>query len=304
MGEAIATVQEQIYGNNQLKMQLKSAQDAEDKERRRIMKQEQDKIDAMRKEMEREKMAMELERQKKKKEEEERRRRMKQEAEELEHKKKAMRLEKQRKERAAKAERDRQKAEQERLARQKAKEEEARRKELEKRRKLKELEEEKEAEMERQKKKKNHEWDINCKGNGMKVNEQIVNGSNAYETIWLKGIVAEGTNEWKFKIIDAGNVYIGITNEKNEKKKDSYLDTLFYWPYWGFLYDADGKRIETNGKAKKNDIVVMILDLNQNKLKFMKNGKQIGPAMTVKNGSYRAAVSMFASSDSIELLSN
>merc|ERR1712228_113900 len=88
---------------------------------------------------------------------------------------------------------------------QQQKEEETRRKELEKRRKLKELEEEKEAEME-QKKKKNHEWDINCKGNGMKVNEQIVNGSNAYETIWLKGIVAEGTNEWKFKIIDAGNV--------------------------------------------------------------------------------------------------
>merc|ERR1712228_1109404 len=56
--EAIATVQEQIYGNNQLKMQLKAAQDAEDNERRRIMQQEQDKINAMRKEMEREKKAM------------------------------------------------------------------------------------------------------------------------------------------------------------------------------------------------------------------------------------------------------
>merc|ERR1712228_13765 len=121
--EAIATVQEQIYGNNQLKMQLKAAQDAEDNERRRIMQQEQDKINAMRKERERQK---------------------------------------------------------------KKKEEEARRKELEKLRKLKELEEEKEAEMERQRKKNNHEWDVNCKGNEIKVNGQIANGSrNKSRTIWV-----------------------------------------------------------------------------------------------------------------------
>merc|ERR1712228_637433 len=151
--EAVAIFQQQIYGNNQLKMQLKAAQDAEDKERRRIMQQEQDKIDAMRKEMEREKKAFELERQQKKKEDEERRRKIKKEAEELEHKKK--RLEQQRKEREAKA-----------------KKEEARRKKKKKKKKKKELEEEKEAEMERQRKKNNHEWDINCKGNAVKVNGQ------------------------------------------------------------------------------------------------------------------------------------
>merc|ERR1712228_676330 len=245
----------------------------EDKERRRIMQQEQDKIDAMRKEMEREKKAMELERQKKEKEE-------------LEHKKKAMRLEKQRKEREAKA-----------------KEEEARRKELEKRRKLKELEEEKEAEMERQKKKNDHEWDINCKGNGMKVNGQIVNGSDKWGTIWTKGIVSRGSHEWRFKMID-GTARIGITNEKNEKKKDSYLKTLFYNTCYGSFRDADGKFTETNEKAKNNDIVSMKLDLDSNKLKFLLNGKQIGNPMSVKNGSYRAAVSLLRAADSVELLSN
>merc|ERR1712228_140810 len=81
------------------------------------------------------------------------------------------------------------------------KEEEARRKELEKRRKLKELEEEKEAEMERQRKKNNHEWDINCKGDYLKVNGQIVTGSAA-GSIWIKGIVSEATHEWKFKTLN------------------------------------------------------------------------------------------------------
>merc|ERR1712228_876739 len=206
-----------------------------------------------------------------------------------------MKQEKQRKEREAKAKRDRQKA----------KEEEARRKELEKRRKLIELEEEKEAEMERQKKKNNHEWDVNCKGNGIKVNEKIVTGSNNghYERIWTKGIVSNGSNEWKFKIInDYGSVYIGITNEKNEKKKNSSLETLFYYTYGGYLYDADGKETKTNGKAKNNDIVVMKLDLEKNSLTFLLNGKQIGNAMAVKNGSYRAAVSLYYPRDSIELL--
>merc|ERR1712228_677877 len=252
--EAIAIVQDQLYGNNQLKMQMKSAQDAEDKERRRIMQQEQDKIDAMRKEMEREKKAMELERQKKEKEA-------------------------------------------------KAKEEEARRKELEKRRKLKELEEEKEAEMERQKKKNNHEWDMNCKGKLIKVNGKIVNGGGQWGTIWIKGVVSSGCHEWRLKIIsDSGSFCIGITNEKNEKKKDLSLETLYYWPFYGDLYDANGKSTITNAKAKKNDIVSMILDLKKNHIKFLLNGKQIGNAMTVKNGSYRAAVTLHYSSDFIELL--
>merc|ERR1712228_295883 len=269
--EAVAIFQQQIYGNNQLKMQLKAAQDAEDKERRRIMQQEQDKIDAMRKEMEREKKAMELERQQKKKEDEERRRKIKKE-------------EQQRKQREAKA-----------------KEEAARRKELEKRRKLKELEEEKEAEMERQSKKNNHEWDVNCKGNGMKVNGKIVNGKNG--SIWIEGIVAEGSHEWKFKIINGSGVHIGITNEKNEKKKDSYLETLYYYT-GGLFYDADGKLTRTNEKAKKNDIVSMMLDLKKNLLQFLLNGKQIGNAMPVKNGSYRAAISLYYPDDSVELLAN
>merc|ERR1712228_322669 len=129
------------------------------------------------------------------------------------NKKEAVELEQQRKKREAKA-----------------KEEEARRKELEKRRKLKELEEEKEAEMERQRKKNNHEWDINCKGKTIKVNGKIVTGSNEDGTIWIKGIVSSGSHEWRFKIIDGGDIGIGITNEKNEKKKDSSLNTLCYFP--------------------------------------------------------------------------
>merc|ERR1712228_380896 len=279
--EAIATVQEQIYGNNQLKLQLKAAQDAEDKERRRIMQLEQDKIDAMRKEMERERKALELERQQKKKDDEERRKRIKKE-------------EKQRKEREAKAKRDRKKA----------KEEEARRKELKKRRKLKELEEEKEAEMERRRKKNNHEWDVHCKGNGIKVNGQIVNGSGKGDaSIWIKGSVSNGSHEWRFKII--GNtkyVFIGITNEKNKKDKDTNLYTLCYIPFYGSLYDADGNETKTNKYAKNNDIVSMKLDLNKCNLTFLLNGKQIGNPMPVKNGSYRAAVSLYYSASSIELL--
>merc|ERR1712228_182994 len=164
-------------------------------------------------------------------------------------------------------------------------------------------EEEKEAEMERQSKKNNHEWDVNCKGNGMKVNGKIViiNGTNG--SIWIEGIVAEGSHEWKFKIINGSGVHIGITNEKNEKKKDSYLGTLYYYT-GGLLYDADGNLTKTNAKAKKNDIVSMMLDLKKNLLQFLLNGKQIGNAMPVKNGSYRAAISLYYSDDSVELLSN
>merc|ERR1712228_137710 len=118
---------------------------------------------------------------------------------------------------------------------------------LEKRRKLKELEEEKEAEMKQQKKKNDHKWDINCKGNGMKVNGQIVNGpDNKWETIWIKGTVSNGSHEWRFKIIEIGRyVRIGITNEKNEKNKDSYLKTLCYRPYNGYLYDEIGFKQES-----------------------------------------------------------
>merc|ERR1712228_1057471 len=170
-------------------------------------------------------------------------------------------------------------------------------------RQKKKKEEEKEAEMERQRKKNNHEWDINCKGDYLKVNGQIVTGSAA-GSIWIKGIVSEATHEWKFKTLNAKYVRIGITNEKNEKKKDSEFQTLFYSPHYGCLYDADGNKTETNVCAEKNHIVSMKLDLENNKLKFMKNGKQIGNAMAVKNGSYRAAVSFYNSSDSIELLSN
>merc|ERR1712228_421373 len=240
-------------------------QDVEDKERRRIMQEEQDKIEAMKKEMEREKKALELDRQQKKKEDEERRRKIKKEE-------------------------------------QQKKEEEARRKELEKRRKLKELEEEKEAEMERQRKKNNHEWDINCKGNAVKVNGKTVTGSNKYATIWIKGVVSNGSHEWRFKLIKAEYVRIGITNEKNEKKKNSELKTLYYNSYSGFLYDAAGKKTKTNGQPKKNDILSIKLNLNKNQLTFLLNGKQIGNAMTVKNGSYRAAVTLYYSSDCIELL--
>merc|ERR1712228_593280 len=157
-------------------------------------------------------------------------------------------------------------------------------------------EEEKEAEMVRQSKKNNHEWDVNCKGNGMKVNGK--NGS-----IWIEGIVAEGSHEWKFKIINGSGVHIGITNEKNEKKKDSYLETLYYYT-GGLFYDADGKLTKTNAKAKKNDIVSMMLDLKKNLLQFLLNGKQIGNAMPVKNGSYRAAISLYYPDDSVELLAN
>merc|ERR1712228_248862 len=220
-------------------------------------------------------------------EDKERRRKMQQEQDKIE----AMRKEMEREKKALELERQKKK-----------KEEEARRKELEKRRKLKELEEEKEAEMERQKKKNNHEWYINCKGNAIKVKGKTANGSDKWASIWIKGIVRHGVNEWKFKIINGGDVLIGITNEKNEKQKDSYLETLCYNTYIGSLYDADGNRTKTNGKAKNNDIVSMKLDLNKNDLIFLLNGKQIGNAMTVKNGSYRAAVSMFDSYSSIELL--
>merc|ERR1712228_214761 len=193
------------------------------------------------------------------------------------------------------AEYQRQKDAAERERQKKKKEEEARRKELE---------EEKEAEMERQRKKNNHEWDVNCKGNEIKVNGQIANGSrNKSRTIWVKGVVSEGTHQWKFKMIDnCYNVCIGITNEKNEKKKNSYLYTLCYHPYSGSFRDADGKLTETNGKAKNNDIVSMKLDLKKKQLMFLLNGKQIGNAMTVKNGSYRAAVSLYSPYDSIKLL--
>merc|ERR1712228_478860 len=146
-----------------------------------------------------------------------------------------------------------------------------------------------------------YEWDIDCKGDGMKVNGQIVTGSDdKWESIWIKGIVSTGTKEWKFKIMNDGVVRIGITNEKNEKKKDSSLSTLCYYTCYGFLYDEDGNLTKTNEKAEKNDIVSMILDLNKNHLIFLLNGKQIGNPLTVKNGSYRAAVSLYKSR--IELL--
>merc|ERR1712228_163358 len=147
-----------------------------------------------------------------------------------------------------------------------------------------------------------YEWDIDCKGDGIKVNGQIVTGSGYnWKSIWIKGILSTGTHEWKFKII--GLVYIGITNEKNEKKKDTSFNTLYYWT-GGYLKDVDGNKTEINEKVQKNDIVSMILDLNNNHLIFLLNGKQIGNSLTVKNGSYRAAVSLAYSSDSIELLSD
>lgn len=82
------------------------------------------------------------------------------------------------------------------------------------------------------------------------------------------------------------------------------MKNLCYQPYNGRLFDADDKVTKTNKKAKKNDIVSMMLDLKKNHLIFLLNGKQIGNALTVKNGSYRAAASMCYPTDCIELLSN
>ena len=165
-------------------------------------------------------------------------------------------------------------------------------------------------------------WSDHYKGKDIIVDGNIISLTqkhNKYsvQTICSKHAVKYGIHGWKFKLLSATHIFIGIVlmNKLNNKRLIKYKDKQIS-PYCTniIMFDVTNgglenkitskRKIHSYGKqCRKGDVIDMWLNLCAKTLIYDINGQSQGIASDkIKAGEYRMIVSMYSGS-SLELLS-
>eukprot|EP01084_Bolivina_argentea_P061154 111772_1 len=158
------------------------------------------------------------------------------------------------------------------------------------------------------------EWSKNCHpniritdGGGCNFN-QIDYGSAEDGSALLKNVVSDGKYEWKFGIECMErfkSIGFGIWNNESIKKKDFFpmeKESGYMLDDSDLYYAYDDDPIPYGVSYKTNDIIVMKLDLVEDVLSFIINGKDYGKACDIKHDDYKGVVFFSDASDSTRVV--
>ena len=132
-----------------------------------------------------------------------------------------------------------------------------------------------------------------------------------WSTTVLKHVVSNGEHSWKFKILKAGAIMIGICNMKN---CDSVKDKFFTdnGGGYGFMINSGQKYENTRCsqwafkptvKCKDNDVVSMYLDLTKLTLSYsVSDNYQTITFKAIEKTEYKAAVYTYWTDCSVRLI--
>eukprot|EP01084_Bolivina_argentea_P276619 472025_1 len=174
---------------------------------------------------------------------------------------------------------------------------------------------------------KRDDWDgTSIRNRQINIRNNIITlvGANANEcvdTIFLKKIITKGEYKWKFKIREhreGKTIYFGIWKADRgyykgyingyigEKSGDSYVFDGGKGAHNDIKKDGNKSKWKSYGKKlKKGHIVEMCIDFNSNphSLSFIIDNETFDDiSITDHKWGYRAAISLFQKSDSVELL--
>ncbi len=161
---------------------------------------------------------------------------------------------------------------------------------------------------------------IQISKNGFIATHNGWSGGRIMNSIFLSNIVKSEVHCWTFKIIEyklnnEDNFYIGIWDNKYSISKAVLNGSCVSWEKQQPAQVLNGRLGKLRGynanlsrkyckKFKKGDIIIMILDLEKEILKYTINGTDKGDAFKVKRREhgYRVVVGMEGFGHSIELL--
>ena len=145
-------------------------------------------------------------------------------------------------------------------------------------------------------------------------NTKVQKIRDCYHTAFFTKIAKTATHEWKFrlnKFDSAGfTTIIGIWKTTFPMKYDAKLSISPQ--FYGFYVnnkvltatDEDIRREYGDRYCKQGDVIEMILNLNKLQLSYKVNGEDYGIAFNnISDTTYRAALCLHYSGDSVELLS-
>ena len=146
---------------------------------------------------------------------------------------------------------------------------------------------------------------------------------NIASSVFLSNIVSKGIHQWRFKYesnntkYGGGTMYIGIINNQIDATKylidkcyplEAKPSELFGKAYGGNFcrgqLRGDKKREKERycPRCKNGDIIDMFLDFKNKELRYYINDRDYGKAFDIKDGSYRASVTLYYSKDRLTLM--
>ena len=161
-------------------------------------------------------------------------------------------------------------------------------------------------------------FDSNCIGDGYELSEDdkvLKKVEWNSSSVYLLKIIEYGVHKWTFKLREVNEFGTSMTIAIWKTKHEPILDQCLYNPPkgtaygWmitgGYLICGDSDDTSKYGKLVHNDdIIEMILDLNDQTLRYFCNQQDFGIAyQNIELTSYRAALSIFSKHDCIELVS-